>query len=122
MRIRVCRFFAAGLMGLTMNGMRAQAVEGPTNSGSRISINVVVTDEDGQPVRDLRQSDFAVFEDNARREMTAFSPSPKGWEGNYRITFSAARGEGGNEYHSVAVRVERPYLDVRTIKGYYAHR
>jgi VWFA-related protein len=38
----------------------------------------------------------------------------------YTLSFEGAIGDGPNEYHALAVSVDRPGLDVRTRSGYYA--
>lgn len=40
---------------------------------------------------------------------------------SYEIGFDAAPDDHANEYHAIEVRVDRPNVIVRTIKGYYSH-
>jgi hypothetical protein len=110
-----------------------------------IHLNVVVTTKSGQPVTDLQQRDFKIFDNNSTRRITSFAaviikpksqevtgpfkftgePSDAGtndpWElFQYEITFDAACAERANEYHSVGVNVDRPNLIVRARQGYFA--
>ena len=38
----------------------------------------------------------------------------------YALTFEGLRGDGANEYHELAVKVEKPKVTVRAPSGYYA--
>jgi len=40
---------------------------------------------------------------------------------SYELAFDVAPDDHPNEYHAIEVRVDRPNVIVRTIKGYYAH-
>jgi len=102
-------------------GAQDSATEGTATGSDRISISVVVRDADGEPIRDLRVSDFTVYDENAPQELLGFRAAPAGVAGRYVLTVRAARSERANEYHRVAVRVERPNVEVRSIRGYYAH-
>ena len=71
MRVWVSGSLAAGLVWMVLAGFNAQggaqdsATERTATSSDRISISVVVRDADGEPIRDLRVSDFTVYDENA---------------------------------------------------------
>jgi hypothetical protein len=110
-----------------------------------IHLNVVVTRKSGQPVTDLQQRDFAIFDNNSTRSIRSFAAviiKPKSpevtaplkfageasdagtddpWElFQYEITFDAPCAERANEYHQVEVKVYKPNLIVRARQGYFA--
>jgi hypothetical protein len=43
-----------------------------------VTVDVVVTDASGRPVRDLTQGDFRVYEDGRPRPLARFDPPPRG--------------------------------------------
>lgn len=56
-----------------------------------VNVDVVVTDEDGEPVRGLSQADFEVFEDGVPVEVTYFDEVARGPD---------SEGESGDEFKS----------------------
>ena len=56
----------------------AQSTQQPTfRAGANlVAVDVRVLDKNGKPVTDLKESDFAVFEDNQAQPIRYFSPSP----------------------------------------------
>jgi hypothetical protein len=111
-----------------------------------IQLNVVVKTASGQWVTDLQPRDFTIFDNNSARPITSFkagmmgpkaegvTPPPRfasrpsnagGYERGehfvYEITFDAACAKRANEYHSIAVKVDKPNLIIRSRNGYYAH-
>jgi VWFA-related protein len=67
------------LLGTTGAGVAQQAAPGAPAQGTfragveLVSLNVTVTDGTGRYVSDLEQSDFSVFEDGAKQEVTFFT-------------------------------------------------
>jgi hypothetical protein len=86
-----------------------------------VKLNVVVTNRLALFVTDLQQQDFAVFDDDSKRTITSFKATAIG-DGvfRYQITFKGSNAKTLNEFHRVAVRINRPNLTVKTQKGYYA--
>ena len=83
---------------------------------------MVVTDKKGHPIRELQPGDFTVFDNDEPQRLLAFRAREVGDENpSYLLTFRAARADRSDEYHEIAVRVDRPNLNVRTIRGYYPH-
>jgi hypothetical protein len=126
-------------------GSALQAPPADTSTPRSIHLNVVVTTKSGQPVTDLQQRDFTIFDNNSTRTIRAFRAgimSPKPQEGTppikfageeskagaydtlevfqYEISFDAPCAERANEYHRVEVKVDKPNLIVRARQGYYA--
>lgn len=90
--------------------------------GGRISINVVVTDKKGQPVRELQAGGFTVFDNDEPQKLLAFRPRVLGdATASYLLTFKTAHANSSDKCHAIAVRVDRPNLNVRTIRGYCPH-
>jgi hypothetical protein len=126
-------------------GSAQQAPSAGTLTPRSIQLNVVVTTKSGQPITDLQQKDFTVYDNSSTRTITSFKAvtikpkSPQGiapfkfagepsdagsddpWElFQYEITFDAPCAERANEYHQVGVKVDRPNLIVRARQGYFA--
>jgi hypothetical protein len=126
-------------------GSAQQAPSAGTLSHRSIHVNVVVTTASGQPVTDLQEKDFVIFDNNSARPITSFDavligptrqknaptmklasqvPNTGGSEQGdlfqYEITFDGAVAERPDEYHSLQVKVKRPNLKVRARKGYFA--
>jgi hypothetical protein len=106
-----------------------------------VHVYVLVTTASGQPVTDLDQRDFSLWDNNVlQRKITSFrlvrvnsnrlpqmslvSAEPQSEQGRdvvaYELTFDAAVGKQPNEYHSLGVKVDRPKLNVLAQQGYYA--
>ena len=73
--IRLLTLVLAGW--LTGTATLARQVQPFRSSADLVSLNVTVTDANRRFVTDLRESDFAVFEDGVRQEIVAFSPQPR---------------------------------------------
>lgn|SRR5579871_2350612 len=129
MNSRVFCFLTAAFVSMVVPSVNPRAAVAQLNPpadtaapGNRISINVVVTDKKGQPIRDLQPGDFTVFDNEEPQRLLAFRARGVGDENaSYLFTFKAARADRSDEYHEIAVRVDRPNVNVRTIKGYYPH-
>src|SRR5258705_9178200 len=87
MRTKATIIAASAFFGLFALGMRAQQTT-PSQPTFRAGVNYVelpvrATDRQGNFVRDLKQSDFQVFEDGQQQDITTFSfvdlpiPDPK---------------------------------------------
>jgi VWFA-related protein len=72
-RIYACLFLALCLC----VSARAQGQEDPveTVNSNLVILNVGVADRKGQPITDLSQRDFAVYEDGARQSIVSFEPT-----------------------------------------------
>jgi hypothetical protein len=93
-----------------------------TTPSSRISINVVVKDSMGRPIHDLQADDFTVFDNNEPQRLLAFrAVVVRDATASYALTVKASHSDRSNEYHKIDVRVDRSNLEVRTIRGYFAH-
>jgi hypothetical protein len=89
------------------------------NAGTRIWINVVVTDKKGQPIRGLHAEDFTVFDSQEPQKLLGFRvASVRAATLSYELTIKAPASDHSNEYHPIEVLVDRPNLIVRTIQGY----
>jgi hypothetical protein len=104
---------------------------------------VVVTTKSGQPVADLRQQDFTVFDDDVIRPIRSFrtilaakkqggshtftaasmsnlpgEPMAIGISVTYEVVFDGAKSSGRREFHEVGIKVDRPNLEIATRPGY----
>jgi hypothetical protein len=74
-----------------------------------VSLQVLATHSGGQvPISGF---DLAAEISDATRDADAY----------YRITFDPAAGATPNEYHSLAIKVDKPGVTVRSPSGYYAN-
>jgi hypothetical protein len=88
-----------------------------------VRLLVAVTTKTGQPVTDLREQDFTVFDGDVIRQIIWFRPVPMNSSTArtspiYELTFDGARSSGHREFHEVGIRVDRPDLKVITRQGY----
>jgi hypothetical protein len=133
---RACVWFA-----LMLGSGLAVAQQPTKGTASRtVRVYVVVTTQSGQPVTDLDERDFSIWDNSVEKRITSFqSPRtpPSGSVqvvqmtgqakvvsghpiGAYLLYFDAAIGKEPNEYHALGVRVDRPNLNVIARQGYYA--
>ena len=108
-----------------------------------VRVDVLVTTQSGQPVTDLDERDFSVWDNNVlETRITSFrlvrldaSRLPRmslvsaesqnqkhGEVVAYELTFDAAPAKGPGEYHSLGVKVDRANLKVLARQGYYARQ
>jgi hypothetical protein len=124
--------------------LRAQDVSvAQARADGSVRFVVVVTTKSGQPVADLRQQDFTVFDDDVIRPIRSFRtiPAAKQQGGNhtftaismedsarepmaigisstYEVIFDGAKSSGRRQFHEVGIKVDRPNLEVATRPGY----
>jgi hypothetical protein len=85
---------------------------------NRNSINLLVRDQKGQPIQ---QADFTAFDNDEPQNLLTFrAAAVRDAPGIYKLTLEVAHADHADEYHEIAVRVDRPNLDVHMIRGYYA--
>jgi hypothetical protein len=103
-------------------------------------VYVLVTTASGQPVTDLDERDFSIWDNSVEKRITSFQPPHMISNGLiqvvqvtggakivsldpasvYELSFDAAIGKKPNEYHALGVKVDRPNLNVVARQGYYA--
>jgi len=134
---QACLSVALALLGGL--GAAQQSVKGATTRTVRV--DVLVTTQSGEPVSDLEERDFTLWDNNVLpAKITSFklirvdvsrlpgltnvSARPQnethGEVVAYQLTFDAAFAKVSNEYHSLGVKVDRPNLNVTARQGYYA--
>lgn len=103
-----------------------------------VRVYVLVTTSSGEPVTDLGEQDFSLWDNNVvPMRITSFrlirinssrlsfvSAEPQNAQDRdvvaYELTFHAAVGKQPNEYHSLGVKVDRAKVNVLARQGYYA--
>jgi hypothetical protein len=142
MKKQACLGLSAVLFSTLM--LRAQDVSvAQARADGSVRFLVVVTTKSGQPVADLRQQDFTVFDDDAIRPIRSFRTIPAakkqggshtfttasmanlprepmaiGISSTYEVIFDGAKSSGRREFHEVGIKVDRPNLEVATRPGY----
>jgi hypothetical protein len=140
MKKQACLGLSAVLFSTLM--LRAQDVSVAQARGDgSVRFLVVVTTKSGQPVADLRQQDFTVFDDDVIRPIRSFRTIPAakkqggshtftaasmanllrepiGTSSTYEVIFDGAKSSGRREFHEVGIKVDRPNLEVATRPGY----
>jgi hypothetical protein len=140
MKKQACLGLSAVLFSTPM--LRAQDVSvGQARADGSVRFLVVVTTKSGQPVADLRQQDFTVFDDDVIRPIRSFRTIPAakkqggshtftaasmanlprepiGISSTYEVIFDGAKSSGRREFHEVGIKVDRPNLEVATRPGY----
>jgi hypothetical protein len=129
-------------LGLVVGGgvaLAQQPVKG--NPPRTIRVHVFVTTVSGEPVTDLDERDFSIWDDGIEKRITSFQRNPMAASesvqvgqvtgaakaltlqptGAYELTIDAAIAKEPNEYHSLGVKVDRPKLNLVARQGYYAH-
>ena len=117
---------------------------GRARTDGSVRFLVVVTTKSGQPVADLRQQDFTVFDDDVIRPIRSFrttlaakkqggelylhssqygkicprEPMAIGIFSTYEVIFDGAKSSGRRRFHQVGIKVDRPNLEVATRPGY----
>jgi hypothetical protein len=141
-KMQACLGLSAVLFSTLM--LRAQDVSvAQARADGSVRFVVVVTTKSGQPVGDLRQQDFTVFDDDVIRPITSFRtiPAAKKQGGNhtftavslenssrepvairisstYEVIFDGAKSSGRRQFHEVGIKIDRPNLEVATWPGY----
>jgi hypothetical protein len=140
MKKQACLGLSALLISTLM--LRAQDVSvAQARADGSVRFLVVVTTKSGQPVADLRQQDFTVFDDDVIRPIRSFRTIPAakkqggshtsaaasmanlprepiGISSTYEVIFDGAKSSGRREFHEVGIKVDRPNLEVATRPGY----
>jgi hypothetical protein len=140
MKKQACLGLSAVLFSTLM--LRAQDVSvAQARADGSVRFLVVVTTKSGQPVADLRQQDFTVFDDDVIRPIRSFRTIPAakkqggshtftaasmanlprepiGISSTYEVIFDGAKSSGRREFHEVGIKVDRPNLEVATRPGY----
>ena len=92
-----------------------------------IRMAVRVTDQRHEPVADLEQKDFTVFDNGVERPIRTFQRLEMSQQAEangsqralYTLEIDQAPETAQKTFHNLEVRVDRRNLDVRTMKGYY---
>ena len=134
---RACLWGALVLCG----GLAAAPQSVKSTTSRTVHVDVLVTTPSGEPVADLEQLDFTLWDNNVLPmkimsfklvrvdvsrvpEMTKVSAQPQSERHGqvlvYELTFDAPVANVPNEYHSLGVKVDRPNLNVIARQGYYA--
>jgi hypothetical protein len=142
MKKQACLGLSAVLFSTLM--LRAQDVSvAQARADGSVRLLVVVTTKSGQPVADLRQQDFTVFDDDVIRPIRSFrtipaakkqggnhtftavsmensprEPMATGISSTYEVIFDGAKSSGRRQFHEVGIKVDRPNLEVATRPGY----
>ena len=142
MKKQACLGLSAVLFSTLM--LRAQDVSvAQARADGSVRFLVVVTTKSGQPVADLRQQDFTVFDDDVIRPIRSFrtilaakkqggshtftaasmsnlpgEPMAIGISVTYEVVFDGAKSSGRREFHEVGIKVDRPNLEIATRPGY----
>jgi hypothetical protein len=141
MKKRLClRLFAVLISTLMVKAQDVSVAQARADGSVRFLI--VVTTKSGQPVVDLREEDFTVFDDDVIRPIRSFrtidgpekqdrhlftivtlanpseDSSAKGTGVTYEIIFDGAKSPGRRQFHEVGIEVDRPNLEIITSPGY----
>ena len=134
MKKQACLGLSAVLFSTLM--LRAQDVSvAQARADGSVRFLVEVTTKSGQPVADLRQQDFTVFDDDVIRPIRSFRTIPAakkqsgshtfitasmanlprepmaiGISSTYEVIFDGAKSSGRREFHEVGIKVDRPNL------------
>lgn len=135
MKKQVCLGLSAVLLStLMVRGQDVPVVQARADGSVRFV--VVVTTRSGEPVADLGQQDFAIFDDDVIRPIRTFRtiraaskqdeshaltvvrvPNPVS-SSTYELIFDGAKSQGRRQFHEVGIKVDRPNLEVATSAGY----
>ena len=142
MKKQLCLGLSAFLLSTLI--LKAQDVSvAQARADGTVRFLVAVKTRSGQPVVDLREQDFTVFEGDLIRPIRSFRKvfAPKKQDGShifttvtltnptekssaestsstYELVFDGARSRGPRQFHEVGIKVDKPNLEVVTSLGY----
>lgn len=85
-----------------------------------VAVDAIVRDSAGQPVLDLRASDFKVFENGVEQTVESFVLVKDTATPYYLFTYRSSTAAPTGEFRRINVRVDRAGLAISSRTGYYA--
>ena len=85
-----------------------------------VAVDTIVSDSAGQPVLDLRASDFKVFENSVEQTVESFALVKSNATPYYLLSYRSTTTAPAGSFRRIGVQVDRPGVRIESRAGYYA--